>query len=705
MVDFGCAIMRGEKRSDMDEQMRVHAANGVHFAPGNHVHLCPEVLDAIARRSLVSRESTDVIVVPLAAQPSFALGVLLYEICLGVHPIPNYATMGHSADMFEKIDYSELRAYKAGGDEYAAIVHGLLEYHPSQRMKLQDAHRRLVALAAGPKRKRECISCEEEYGPGDGVECPSSDRPHFICNDCFQKLVQTQSQQCLADLRCSGGRIFCPFCPRKKSSVPFTEQTVARTCGEDVHAAYVDAQQRLRENSVTAENDSLIRSAVEKELLRRATMTKRQRMIDDARKHIENDLLADKCFNCGAVWYDFRNCAAVKCGNCPNYFCACCCEDFGPGSVGGIAAHDHVPKCAFNPRPGKLFAPPDEIRVGRPKLWQLKVDSFLAGLGNDIRLDVIEVCRAVLEDAGVKVPAEVASSDRGAGKSLLTVGDGTSKKARGMDIVREDVTEHEEDSDDLHEHDEARPPSPGTLDAIAVVEAHIAAEEEKQRQDAIARVEQNHASKRGTSATHNLHHKTAAPTSSEKVKFVVTGRPCSASKPRLGESPAARRAMPNIVSLGPKQLNKLIKALRGSFFGLFGGNPLSLMRELNLSPDSMPFGDGSTTILQYARQRNLKSVKHLEAEGVCENSHSLQSVVLCNVFTVCGYSCAVRNQALQMKHQAGRTTKFQSRDEAFPIRVYLSPLIHILALLVRGSPSFNSLHLFSSLKMGEAQGF
>ena len=502
VVDFGCAIMKGERRADMDERMRVHSGNGVMFAMGNPAHISPEVLDAMARRHKLSRESTEVVHIPLAAQPAFALGVLLYEICLDEHPIHSYPMNGHSAELFESIDYNELRASKGGGDEYCSIVRGLLEFDPSQRMSLEDAHRRLMAMASEPKMKRECMNCEEEYAPTGGVDCPSPDDRHFICSDCFQTIVQAQSEASLPDLRRRGGRIFCPYCPPKNRSSPFAEQLIARICGEDVHAAYFDARQRLLENAITAEADSLVRSRVEMELRRRAAMTERQRMVDDARKHVEQELLSDKCRNCGAVWFDFRNCAAVKCGNCSNYFCACCCEDFGPGAAAGIAAHDHVPDCAFNPRPGKLFVPPDEIRAARPKLRQSKVDSFLAGLHDDIRQDVVESCRDVLVAAGVKVPAEVAvaaaggaggaggasgaSGASGAGKPV-PVDDDAFKKARIPPHKDEADNERNDDGGDDHHH-EARPPSLGMLDALALVNAQIAAEEDTQRQDAIAAV-------------------------------------------------------------------------------------------------------------------------------------------------------------------------------------------------------------------------
>jgi len=88
------------------------------------------------------------------------------------------------------------------------------------------------------------------------------------------------------------------------------------------------------------------------------------------------------------------------------------------------------------------------------------------------------------------------------------------------------------------------------------------------------------------------------------------------------------------VTLHPKELRRLIKAMKGTFFGMFGGNPLALMRKLKLSPNSMPFGDGSTTILQYAQQHNLKSVKYLQEAGACGH-HGVMLPGHIHVTTLC----------------------------------------------------------------------
>ena len=153
-----------------------------------------------------------------------------------------------------------------------------------------------------------------------------------------------------------------------------------------------------------ADTEARVRAKVAAELRRRAVMTQQQREVDDARKHIEETLLTDKCANCGAAWFDFGACAAVRCGNCPNHFCACCCEDFGPGAAGWESAHAHVPHCAHNPRPGKVFAPPAEIRAQRPALWQPKLDAYVAALAEDMRPLVLAACREVVLDRGLRMP-------------------------------------------------------------------------------------------------------------------------------------------------------------------------------------------------------------------------------------------------------------------------------------------------------------
>ena len=77
LLDFGCAVMRGEGQADMNAQFEVHAAEGTHFSLGNQSHQAPEVVAAMALKGKLRRGSDERVVVPLAGQDAFAAGVTL----------------------------------------------------------------------------------------------------------------------------------------------------------------------------------------------------------------------------------------------------------------------------------------------------------------------------------------------------------------------------------------------------------------------------------------------------------------------------------------------------------------------------------------------------------------------------------------------------------------------------------------------------
>ena len=157
LVDFGCAAAQGTGQADMDDQMRVSATVATNFALGNQSHLAPEVLDAFARKGRLPRHSREEVVIPLAHQPSFALGVILYEIGAGEHPMPGYPTVvGDMASAFDSIDYDDVR--KLAGTQYADVVLGLLQFEPQARLPVDNAWRRLAAL-------RSCVCPSPVNGP------------------------------------------------------------------------------------------------------------------------------------------------------------------------------------------------------------------------------------------------------------------------------------------------------------------------------------------------------------------------------------------------------------------------------------------------------------------------------------------------------------------------------------------------------------
>ncbi len=149
LVDFGCAVLRGPGPADMDAYMQVHATASTNLTLGNPAHLAPEVQAALQRMRQLARDSTARVVVPLAHQSAFALGVLLFELAMGLdHPLGHdYPVEGTATqEAFTAVDFGALQV--VAGEAFAAIVRGLLAFDPAKRMSLGLAQRQLALIAA-----------------------------------------------------------------------------------------------------------------------------------------------------------------------------------------------------------------------------------------------------------------------------------------------------------------------------------------------------------------------------------------------------------------------------------------------------------------------------------------------------------------------------------------------------------------------------
>jgi serine/threonine protein kinase len=90
LIDFGCAVMRGEGPADMNRKFEVHVAEATNFALGSSSHQAPEVVAALALKRRLRRGSDERVVVPLGGQDAFAAGVAMC-VCLShsVSPSPS----------------------------------------------------------------------------------------------------------------------------------------------------------------------------------------------------------------------------------------------------------------------------------------------------------------------------------------------------------------------------------------------------------------------------------------------------------------------------------------------------------------------------------------------------------------------------------------------------------------------------------------
>lgn len=130
LCDFGSAVQFTDERFHM--QWRQGMSIG-----GNRAHLAPEVLSAHYQCRASDRGAG---VIDYSKQPSFAVGVLLYEIATGEHPLPDYP-LGWSVHGGQ-VTYSpsDIPALpNCYPESVCSLVAGLLHPDPTQRLQIVNA--------------------------------------------------------------------------------------------------------------------------------------------------------------------------------------------------------------------------------------------------------------------------------------------------------------------------------------------------------------------------------------------------------------------------------------------------------------------------------------------------------------------------------------------------------------------------------------
>ena len=94
---------------------------------------------------------------------------------------------------------------------------------------------------------------------------------------------------------------------------PFTDTEIARKTDEATFAVYTASKRKLLEAKLAKDIGAVEKARFEAELERLEKMTEEQREIEKERRKIE-DMLNPKCPRCKAVFVDFSNCAALRCG-------------------------------------------------------------------------------------------------------------------------------------------------------------------------------------------------------------------------------------------------------------------------------------------------------------------------------------------------------------------------------------------------------
>ena len=182
------------------------------------------------------------------------------------------------------------------------------------------------------------------------------------------------------------------------TSPAFSDGTVAGAVAESTFDKYVSARGRLLEQKLAKEMEKDKQSQVHAELQRLRALDEEQRQVEQARLHIQEQILNLACPRCSAVFVDFDDCFALSCNRClPQCgFCAWCLQDCGAD------AHRHVARCPYNLAPGKnvygtkeLFA--EAVRVRRVRL----VTEYLHSLPDAVKRNVIRRCERDFSELGL----------------------------------------------------------------------------------------------------------------------------------------------------------------------------------------------------------------------------------------------------------------------------------------------------------------
>ena len=141
---------------------------------------------------------------------------------------------------------------------------------------------------------------------------------------------------------------------------------IACPCGEcklDTNKVLDMAGQPDCEGSVAAIQD-MIAARVERDVdARRAALSVQQSAFEDAAEEavvdstcdeaeaqvlaavIRRKIIAKACFQCGQLWVDHSECAAVQCDRCGAHFCGAC--GHGEARWGAREAHSHAMRCEY----------------------------------------------------------------------------------------------------------------------------------------------------------------------------------------------------------------------------------------------------------------------------------------------------------------------------------------------------------------------
>ena len=259
----------------------------------------------------------------------------------------------------------ELREY----EELCPILLECLNQNPERR---PSASKVFLALS-----KRKCRICQESHDFRQGVLCPESQ--HFLCFECFNQWVESESKQEIGVREAKNGNILCPLEPQKEcGNSPYELKTLQEVLKTDILQSFIKAGLELKESRDHQETQKLIEE-VKRENEKKS---RKQLLVDLTRDHITEEILNLRCPNCKQVFDAFDGCCSLTCSNCRHFFCGFCLnQHFGDSA----SSHRHVQNCVENPRQSNYHCDlPLWTRIQKDKKKALLV-RYLQGLNPELR--------------------------------------------------------------------------------------------------------------------------------------------------------------------------------------------------------------------------------------------------------------------------------------------------------------------------------
>ena len=176
---------------------------------------------------------------------------------------------------------------------------------------------------------------------------------HFVCRECLDVHVSTETQSEMRRREQREGKIFCPSHPLECNACAYPDVALAQQLSSATFANYQSARLQLLEKKMTAELESEMQKRLDAELRRLAQLDEEERKVMRACRDINENILTCRCPRCGQAFIDFEGCFALHCSRCPCGFCGWCFTDCGNDAHAHLrescrAKPEHAAKIALN---------------------------------------------------------------------------------------------------------------------------------------------------------------------------------------------------------------------------------------------------------------------------------------------------------------------------------------------------------------------